>query len=138
MKNLTLFLLLLLPALSFAQGKTQETEASFDYFEVNPITSSNFSPEFIDHYNKGIRAYNQAVAIIDKAAATDDPTAAGTLEQEAVKYFKHALPLLEKAYSLNDKHKDLVTALAGTYIGLDNFTKHKEMMKKLEKFESSK
>lgn len=134
MKQL-LYLLLLIPTLSLAQSKTQQTDASFEYKELNPITSSNFTPDYMENYNKGIRAYNQAVALIEKSMDSDDPTAAGTYEQEAKKHFKEALPFLEKAYSMKDKDANVITALAGTYFGLDNFTKQKEMESKLKELE---
>lgn len=133
MKKIIIFLLLLIPSFAFAQDEESD-ENAFEYFELNPVTDNNgFPPDFVTSFNTGIRIYNKAVAIIDKVLEADDPTTVPMLEDQAMTLFKEALPHLEKAYSINKEYKTLLTALAGTYFGLNDEKKYKEFRKKAEK-----
>ena len=80
-------------------------------------------------FKKGLMHYNTASTHIQTAATLveSDPEKYKVEKANAEKYYKMAMPLLEEAYDLNPKTKNLKEALIGVYEGLGMKEKAEKM-----------
>lgn len=83
-------------------------------------------------YKKGLQFYNEASKHSQAAAnvVESDPERFKVEKAESEKYYKDAMPYLEKAYKLDPTLDNLTDALIGTYEGLGMQEKADEMRKK--------
>ena len=96
------------------------------------IFAQNNKKDFDDNYKKGIELYNKGVDVINNVQPTDEVMRLDEIQESAKKYFKEALPFLEKACSLNSKDKNTLTALTGIYFSMNDFEKSDKYKKELE------
>src|SRR5690554_1038828 len=100
------------------------------YLDVLTLDSNNIKA----NYNLGIIFYNKGVEIIKNTDYSIDLEELSKVQDRTVKLFKQALPYMLKAYELNPKKKEILLALQGIYVGLNNkemFNKYKEELLEL-------
>ncbi len=88
-------------------------------------------------FRKGLELYNQASTKIQAAATLveSDPERYKAEKAEADRFYRDALPHLEKAYELNPTMKNLPEALIGAYEALDMKDKAEEIKNSMKSVE---
>jgi tetratricopeptide (TPR) repeat protein len=106
---------------------TEVAKVSFNkVLELDPNNVSALEGLAITYYNQG--------AHIIKTMSFDIPfEEIYQMQDKSVQYFKQALPYMQKAYELKPNDPGIIEGLAGIYWALNEYEKHKEYMKKLEK-----
>lgn len=139
MKKMILLVAIVLPLFSIAQNKTKNTntgsQPTFNYAVINPDNELSQKEGFKESYNTGMALYNRGVKMMHKGDQLNQEQHAQQLNDIKNRYidlFKKALPEFEKAYELNPKHSQTLTALTGIYLALDEKEKYKKVKKELE------
>jgi tetratricopeptide (TPR) repeat protein len=98
-------------------------------YELFPSSRKIMKFKAAYNYKEGLKSYNQASTLIQEAAAMveSDPAKFKAKKADAEAEYRKALPLLESAYSLNPKTRNLPEALMGVYDGLGMKDKSAEM-----------
>jgi len=102
-------------------------------------------PNFFDaYYNLGVLFYNGAVELFTKANNTMNNEEYNKLRKQAEEELRNAVPHMEKALETIDPEKDPKSFLATLetlktlYYRLQEEEKHKEIVEKLEKYQTEK
>lgn len=96
--------------------------------EIDPNNVGALKGLAITYYNQGARLIKNMA--IDTPIEQLDP-----IQENANRYFKQALPYMQKAYELNPNDKNLISGLAGIYLALhdnDKFLHYKKILDKIE------
>ena len=99
------------------------------YKKVIAIDTTNF----LSYYNLGMLYYNKGVVLINESSDEIDIVDIDKLQEQALEYFKMALPYMLKAYELNPKRKEVLTALAGIYFSMHEEEKSAAIKAELDK-----
>ncbi len=95
------------------------------------VFSQDSTNTFEYNYRKGMECYNEGVVENNRAWILEE------INEDSIRiamqtHFKKALPFLQKAYSINPKDEEILTALQGTYFSLYEFDKSDKYKKELE------
>ncbi len=110
-------------------GMTEEL-----YKQVVVLDTNNWS----GNYNLAMLYYNYGVDIINLMEVSEDIIVIENIQEEAKGLFKKALPYALKAYSLNQKRREVLIALQGIYFSLYEFDKSDEFKAKVELLDKEK
>lgn len=108
--------------------------AEITYKQVIALDTNNWSA----NYNLAMLYYNYGVDIINSMSVTEDIVVVENIQEEAKSLFKKALPYALKAYSLNQKKREVLVCLQGIYFSLYEFEKSDEFKAKVEMLDKEK
>ena len=93
--------------------------------EIDPNNIQALEGLAIVYYNQGAKLVKELS--IDTPLDQMDP-----MQENARKYFKQALPYMQKAYENKPEDPKIIQGLSGIYWALHDYEKHKEFIKKLD------
>ena len=121
------------PVLHFSIGTIYDNLKRYADAEKAYDAALAIDPNYFDGlYSKGVSYFNQAVEIYDEVQTLTDVVLQDEKVKKAEELMNKAMPVLEKAHSINAEDRNTMTALKQIYgrLGLDE--KWSEMKKKLQ------
>lgn len=101
------------------------------YKQVIVLDTNNWAA----NYNLAMLYYNYGVDIINAMDVSSDIIVIENIQDQAKELFKKALPYALKAYTLNQKQRNVLIALQGIYFSLYEFEKSDEFKAKVEELD---
>jgi len=125
------------PTYYYARGNMYDLNLKqYDKAEADYKKAIELKPDFYDAvYSLGAMLYNTGVDILKKADDEEDLNKYNKMKNEALEYFKKALPYLEKARELKPNDINPLISLKIIYYRLGNTDKYEEVKKKLDVME---
>lgn len=108
--------------------------AKATYSRVLTLDPNNYSA----NYNIGILYFNQAVNLITQSDYGIDIVALNDIQDNSIKLFKEALPLMQKAEEIAPNRRETLLGLSAIYFSLNDQEKSNLYKKKLQEIENKK
>ena len=118
--------------LYFNRGTIYDQQGDFENAKNDYNKSLEINPDaFGSNYNLGALYFNTGIELNNKANSTSDNSVYKSLKDKAKKFFKQALPYLQKAYEIDEEDKNTLLSLKQLYYMNGDYKKSEEMKQKL-------